>query len=63
MLRVGLSTIEWDISKDIIDNALRKKSKKSIVNLMTLIITTYMCLEIDMGLGVIAGVVINNLLK
>ena len=59
MLNVALTTFEFKETIHVTKNAL--SSKQQFLDFLALVTTTYLCFKVDMGLGVLAGVLITKL--
>jgi len=61
MFTVAYATIQWDFSMTAIRNVFSGKREKPedapLVDLATLGLTTYLCYAVDMGTGIVLGVV------
>ena len=60
MLNVAFNTFEWKESLSLFSHA--RKSLQGVLDLVGMLVTTYMCFKVDMGLGVLTGVAITRAL-
>lgn len=67
MFTVAYATIQWDFSITTIRNAFSGKKEKPedspLIDLTTLGLTTYLCYAVDMGTGIVLGVVAERVLR
>jgi hypothetical protein len=61
MINVALSTFEVKETVHVAKKALQ--SPQQFLDLLALLVTTFLCFRVDMGLGVLAGVVIARSLE
>lgn len=66
MILVALRTIQWKPTVDSFQAFFRNKEAvmlpKSSVNLLALMVSSFLCFHVDMGSGIIAGVLLEKLL-
>jgi hypothetical protein len=60
MINVGLSTFEVQETVTIVRHAVSKRNLRSTLDLIGLIACTGLCLGVDMGLGVLVGVLVTQ---
>ena len=63
MIHVAFNTVEWHENKELFSQVRSKglSSSKVLVDLATMLVTTFVCIKGDMGLGVLAGVAVSKL--
>jgi len=61
MFIVSMNTFEWKETQELFTHAVLKTNMKHIMDLVAMITTFFLCLEVDMGVGVIVGVIISKL--
>lgn len=60
MLTVGINTVEWRETLHLLTHSYT--SVQGFMNLLAMLVTTAICYKVDMGLGVVVGVAITQLL-
>jgi hypothetical protein len=61
MLHVALNTFEVKETIHTMKSAVTTKSPQALLDAVALIVTTVLCFKVDMGLGVISGVLISRM--
>lgn len=60
MINVGLSTFEVQETVSIVRHVATKRNLRSALDLVGLVVSMGLCLQVDMGLGVLVGVFITQ---
>lgn len=59
MLTVAGNTLQWKESSELLLHATH--GPQQVMDLLAMVVTTYLCFKVDMGLGVAAGVLLAKL--